>query len=232
MAWKTRLVFWDYYVWLLNLLSPTNIEDHVSQTIHHKMTIIRRFYPERPVRWRPRSGLLRDHIGDPLDEESKQTNQPGPLSPSTVLVHCGAAGLPAPLWTPLQFSFNKRRTGVSHQSLISRGPGHPISQSEVMPEPAGERVTLWANQRWCLNHQVFHLERESANRNNANRFINGVEKILSYRLKVLNLWIQILPWTTGLSVVLWGCGTNCQALPGTSDSNHPKDSRNCWVTVY
>ncbi|CAL8389307.1 unnamed protein product [Boreogadus saida] len=36
------------------------------------------------------------------------------------------------------FSFNKRRTGVSHQRLISRGPGHPISQSEVMPATAGE----------------------------------------------------------------------------------------------
>ena len=35
---------------ILNLLSPTTTEDHVSQTITHDVTISRRLYPERPVR--------------------------------------------------------------------------------------------------------------------------------------------------------------------------------------
>ena len=42
MALKTRL-FCGYSVWLLNLLSPTTIEDHVSQTITHNTTIKQAF---------------------------------------------------------------------------------------------------------------------------------------------------------------------------------------------
>ena len=46
---------------------------------------------------------------------------------------------------------------MSHQCLISRGPGHPINQSEVMLATAGVS------------------ERESLNRNDANKSTNGVE---------------------------------------------------------